>query len=181
MAGDPTKADLWGGADVYIADVGTVEPSDLITPWSVDWEPVGILDGEEGFTWERDEDSSEFYGWGGILIRKTRSKHKRTVKFTALEDNEVVFELANPGSTRSTTAGLVTAKIKVPQNRDFAIGFELRDGDKRIRRTVKRATADVDGEVKESETELTAYNFLVTLYPEGDGTLYTELSGLVTP
>ncbi|WP_329105512.1 hypothetical protein OG792_32835 [Micromonospora sp. NBC_01699] len=181
MAGDPTKAGLWGGADVYIAPVGTAFPTDLATAWAVDWEPVGILDGEEGFTWARDMEESEFYGWGGILIRKTRSKHKRTVTFVALEDNDVVYELANPGSTRTVSEGVTTSLVKVPENREFAIGFELRDGTKRTRRFVKRATADVDGEVKESETELTAYTFLVTLYPEADATLYTELAGLFTP
>ncbi|OZV74769.1 hypothetical protein CA850_29775 [Micromonospora echinospora] len=177
MAGDPSKAGQWAGADVFIAPPGTAGPTDLTTPWGPDWGVAGLLDGEEGFVWERDMDESESYAWGGILVRKTRSKHKRTVKFVALEDNDVTFELANPGSTRTTTAGLTTATIKVPQDRDFAIGFELRDGNKVKRRTVKRATADVDGEVKEAETELTAVTFLVTLYPESDATLYTELSG----
>ncbi|RLK22641.1 hypothetical protein DER29_0479 [Micromonospora sp. M71_S20] len=181
--GDPTKVNLWSGADVFIAEVGTADPSDLVTPWAVDWDPVGILDGEEGFTWEREEDSSEFFGWGGILVKKTRSKHKRTVTFVAMEDNPVVFELVNPGSTQTVAGGITTSKVKVPQTREFAIGFELREGTKVRRRMVKRATAEVTGEVKESETEPTVYTITVTLYPEADATLYTELSGdtAVTP
>ncbi|MDG4792700.1 hypothetical protein [Micromonospora sp. WMMD1082] len=177
MAGDPTNAGQWAGADVFVAPVGTAGPTDLTTPWGVDWEVAGLLDGEEGFTWERDMEEAEHFAWGGILVRKTRSKHKRTVKFVALEDNEVTFELANPGSSRTTADGVTTSIVRVPLSADFAIGMELRDGNKVKRRIIKRATADVDGEVKESENELTATSFLVTLYPEANGDLYTELSG----
>ncbi|MFG3715803.1 hypothetical protein [Micromonospora sp. NPDC047730] len=175
--GDPTKVNLWSGADVYIAEPGTAEPTDLTTPWAVDWDPAGILDGEEGFTWEREEDSSEYYGWGGILVKKTRSKHKRTVTFVAMEDNPVVFALVNPGSTQTVAGGITTSKVKVPKYVDIAVGFELREGTKVRRRTVKRATAEVAGEIKESETAPTVYTILVTLFPEADSTLYTELSG----
>lgn len=180
MSGDPTKVGLWTGADVFIAPLGTAEPADLSTPWAVDWDPAGILNGEEGFTWEREEDSSEHYGWGGILVKKTRSKHKRTVSFVAMEDNEVVFDLVNPGSTRTVAGGITTSKVKVPQTKEFAIGFELREGLKVTRRMVKRATAEVDGEIKESETEPTVYKIKVTLYPEANADLYTELAGSIT-
>lgn len=181
MAGDPTKAALWEGADIYINDtVNTAGPSDLTSPWADGWDVAGLLDGEEGLAWSREEDTAEFYAWGGILVKRTRSKHKRQVKFVALEDNDVVFQLVNPGSTRTTAAGLTTSKIKVPAGREFAFGLELRDGGKVIRRFVKRAeVAEVD-EIKESESELTVYTITVILYPEADGTLYTELSGVVS-
>lgn len=178
MTGDPTKAALWTGADVYIAQLASAEPTDLTTPWAVDWESAGLLDGEAGFTMARAEDTNEFFGWGGILIRRTRSNHQRTIQFTALEDNDTVFDLVNPGSTRTPgVAGAPTiSKIKVPQTRDFAIGFELRDGAKVKRRMVKRATVSEIGEVVEAESALTVYTITVTLYPEADGNLYTELS-----
>lgn len=175
--GDPTNVNQWSGADVFIAPVSTAEPTDLTTAWGVDWDPVGILNGEEGFSWAREEESGEFYGWGGILVKKTRSKHKRTVTFVAMEDNPTVFELVNPGSSQTVAGGVTTSKIKVPQTREFAIGFELREGTKVKRRMVKRATAEVTSEIKESETEPTVYTITVTLYPEADATLFTELSG----
>ncbi|MEU4568664.1 hypothetical protein [Micromonospora sp. NPDC023956] len=180
MAGDPTKASIWEGADIFINEtVGAEGPIDLTTPWASGWDVAGLLDGEEGLNWERDEDSNEFYAWGGILVKKTKSKHKRTVEFVALEDNEVTFLLVNPGSTRTVAGGVTTSVVKVPTNREFALGVELRDGDKRVRRIVKRATVDEVGEIKDSETELTVYTIKVVLYPEADGTLFTELSGTV--
>ncbi|BCJ41675.1 hypothetical protein GCM10010168_53270 [Actinoplanes ianthinogenes] len=180
MSGDPTKASQWEGADIYIHDtIGTAGPTDLTTAWGTGWTVVGLLDGEEGATWERDEESSEKYAWGGILVKRTKSKHKRTLKFVALEDNDTVFKLINPGSTRTTTAGVTSSKIKVPKGHEFALGMELREGDKVVRRTVKRAEVDTVDEIKESESEVTVYAITVVLYPEADGTLYTEISGEV--
>lgn len=179
MAGDPTNAALWQNADVYIAVSGTAGPVDVSTAWGAGWEAAGLLDGDEGFSEKRDDESNEFYAWGGILVKKTKSKHKRTIKFTALEDNDVVYGLINPGSERSTATGITTSTVKVPQNVDFAIGFETRDGDKVKRRSVLRATVEEVGEIKESEGSLTAYEITVVIYPEADGTLYTEVSGVV--
>jgi hypothetical protein len=177
MAGDPTKAALWQNADVYIADPGTEGPTDVSTAWAAGWAAAGLLDGDEGFTEGREGESNEFYAWGGILVKKTKSKHKRTIKFVALEDNEVVYKLVNPGSERSTAGGVTTSTVKVPTNVDFSIGFETRDGNKVKRRSVKRATVEEIGEIKESEGSLTAYEITVVIYPESDGTLYTEVSG----
>lgn len=178
MTGDATNAALWQGADVYINDtVGSAGPTDLTTAWGTGWNGVGLLDGAEGFTEARDQDSSEFYAWGGLLVKKTTSKHKRTIKFVALEDNPIVFALVNPGSTRTTAAGLTTSTVVVPTSEEFAIGFETRDGTKVKRRMVKRAEVEAIADISESEDKLTVYEITVVLYPEADGTLYTELSG----
>lgn len=180
MAGDPTKAALWQNADVYIAPLETAGPTDVETDWAVAWKPVGLLDGAEGFNESREDTTSEHYAWGGILVKKTKTKHQRKIKFVALEDNEDVFALVNPGSARTTTTGVTTAVVKIPTNAEFAIGFEVRDGDKVMRRVVKRATVDEVGDVKFSEEDLTVYEVTVALFPESDGTLYTDISGEVS-
>lgn len=177
MAGDATNAALWTNADVYIAPIGSTEPTDVTTAWAAAWDAVGLLDGEEGFTEEREEDSEDFYAWGGILVKRTKSKHKRTIKFVCLEDNATVFDLVNPGSTRSTAAGITTSVVRVPTAQEFAIGFEVTDGTTIKRRVCARAEVQEVGEVKESEAGLTVYEVTVVLYPESDGTLYTDLSG----
>lgn len=180
MAGDATNAALWTNADVYIAPTTTTQwPTDVTTAWGVDWDAVGLLDGEEGFTETRENaDSSEHYAWGGILVKATTSKHKRTVKFVALEDNDTVFALINPGSTRSTAAGVTTSAIKAPEAAEFAVGFEVRDGDVVKRRWCKRAEVVEVGEVKESESDLTVFEVTVVLYPDAStGVIWDELKG----
>lgn len=180
MAGDATNAALWTGADVYISPLTTTMPTDVTTAWATvdaDWAAVGLLDGEEGFTEGReDADSSEHYAWGGLLVKATTSKHKRTVKFVALEDNPVVFALINPGSTRATALGVTTSTIKAPTTAEFAIGFEVRDGDWIKRRFCERAQVVEVGEIKESENELTVYEITVVLYPDAaTEVIYTEI------
>ena len=178
MSGDAANTALWTGADVYIDPLMTaVAPSDVTTAWAAGWDAVGLLDGEEGFVQQRSEESSEFYAWGGTLTRKSKSKHKRTISFVALEDNATVFALVNPGSTRNTAAGVTTSTVKVPQYQDFAIGFEVRDGSKTKRRWATRASIESVEDVKESESDPTVYKVTVVLYPESDGTLYHEIEG----
>ncbi|QIG58492.1 major tail protein [Arthrobacter phage DrSierra] len=174
MAGNAENTALWLGADVYIAPESTAGPADTTATWGVDWDAVGLLDGEDGITEAREGDSSEHYAWGGLLYRRTNSKHKRTFKFVALEDNDTTFALVNPGSTRTTTTGVRTAKIKAPvAGTRFSVGFEVRDGDKVKRRFAKHAEVIEVAEIKESETEPTVFEITVVVFPEADGTLYT--------
>lgn len=175
MSGDAKNTALWAGADIFIAPVGATMPSDTTTAWSAEWKPVGLLDGEEGLTQTRDEDTSEHYAWGGILYKRTKSKHKRSFRFVALEDNDTVFQLVNPGSTRTTTGGTRTSTIKVPGTYQFAVGMELREGGKVKRRAVKVAEVSDVADIKDSETDPTVYDITVLVFPESDGTLFHEV------
>lgn len=173
MSGNAENTNLWLDADVYIAPKGTSGPTDLISAWGEEWGLVGLLDGEEGFTEEREAETSEHYAWGGKLYKRSTSKHKRTIKFVALEDNATTFALINPGSTRSATGGVRTSVIKTPVGGDqFAIGFETREGNKVKRRVGQIAEVSEVGEIKESETDPTVYEITVVIFPEEDGTLY---------
>jgi hypothetical protein len=175
MSGNATNTHIWDNADVYIAPEGTEGPTDLTTAWAADWHAAGLLDGDEGFTESRSEDTSDKYAWGGLLYRHTRSHHKRTIKFVALEDNDVVFGLREPGSTRTTASGVRTSVIKVPSDHRFAIGFETHDGD-RVRRRIASAASVTDlGDIKDSESDPTVYEFTVVIYPDADGTLWTDI------
>lgn len=174
MSGNAKNTALWSGADVYVAPSGTAGPATLTGAWPAGWEAAGLLDGAEGFTESRDEDTSENYAWGSILYRTTRSKHKRTFKFVALEDNAVTFDLVNPGSERASVAGVRTSKIKAPTSKRFAIGFETRDGD-RIKRRFGEATVTEVGDIKEGEEDPTVYEVTVVMFPDADGVIYTTV------
>lgn len=173
--GNTKNTSLWQGADVFIAEVGTDGPTDVTTEWAEAWKLVGLLDGEEGFTEERDQDTNEYYAWGGILYRRTSSKHKRTFKFVAIEDNDVVFDLVNPGSDRAHANGLINSTVKVPVTKRFAVGMEVRDGDRCKRRIIGQAEVSEVGEIKESEEDPTVYEITVMVFPSADGTLYDTI------
>lgn len=174
MAGTASNTALWLGADVFVAPENTAGPTNVGSAWAAAWQPVGLLNGDDGITESREGDSTEHYAWGGLLYRRTTSKHKRTFKFVALEDNATTFALVNPGSTRTTTSGTRTAKIKAPvAGTRFAVGFEVRDGSKVKRRFALSAEVTDVAEIKESETDPTVYEITVVVFPEADGTLYT--------
>ncbi|MFG2748009.1 Ig-like domain-containing protein [Streptomyces xanthophaeus] len=166
MAGDPLKANLWTDADVYIStNLSATLPADADTPFGVDWDLVGLLDGDDGFPESRDEDTDDKFAWGGILVRTSRNHFKLTKAFTALEDNDVTFSLLWPGSSAT--------QIKVPRPAKVLVAFETREGDK-VRRliTANYAEVSLDGDHGENETDLESMTFTATIYPTGDGVLF---------
>lgn len=176
MTGNAKNTNQWAGADVFIASEGLAGPTDLVGAWPNGWAPVGLLDGEEGFTEAREDETTEKYAWGGILVRRSKSKHKRTIRFVALEDNAVTFKLVNPGSQRVSAGGVRTSTVKVPTvGEKFAIGFETRDGSKIKRRIVDTAEVQEVAEIKDSESEPTIFDVTVIIFPDADGVLYTDL------
>lgn len=178
MAGNTANPRLWEGADLWVAPKGTALPatlSDAMTTVPA-WEAVGLLS-EDGASESRDEDSNDFFAWGGKLIRTQRSKHKRTITATCLEDNPVVWKLVNPGSpTPVTTTGVTTRKVMVPKSERHAMVLELTDGDITTRRFLKDAEVSEVGEVSLSDSDLQAYELTITIYPEADGTLYEDIT-----
>lgn len=183
--GDVSNVPIWPEADVYIdLNMAGTMPADVSTEWGTEWSPVGLLNGEEGTTETREQETTNHFAWGGILIRRIRSQHQRTFAFVALEDNETVFQLVNPGSPApetDTKSGLITREVMVPKPQKFNFGMEFRDpGSGKIkRRFTDSSSAELStvGERTENETGVGSYTITVILYPNADGDLYTELEG----
>ncbi|MZF56946.1 hypothetical protein GTX53_24460 [Streptomyces sp. SID5594] len=166
MAGDPTKANLWTDADVYVSfDLSAPMPADANTPFGPQWDLVGLLDGDEGFPENREEDTDDKFAWGGILVKTSRNHFKLTKSFTALEDNATVRRLVWPGSTET--------KIKVPVPEKVLVAFETREGDK-VRRLVTSLYAEcsLDGDHGENETDLESATIVATIYPNAQKELF---------
>lgn len=170
MSGDPSKASLWADADVYLADDLTVaNPATVDAAFGVGWGLVGLLNGEDGIEEGREEDKSDYFAWGGILVRTSRKNFKMTKKFTALEDNPLVRRLVYPGSTAT--------QIVVPKQGFHKLAFEVREGD-RIERLITRYRAQVDevGTIKDAEDDLKAYEITAVIFPDAGGVLFDRQS-----
>ena len=176
MAGDPTFTNIWLGGDAYCAPVGTTGVTDVTTAWPAAWKALGLLSDEAGLTQTREEDSNDYYAWGGVLVRTVRSKHKRTFTVTAIEDNDTIFKLLNPGSTSTATAGVTTRVVKVPGSDVRAFGFETRDGAITSRLLIPRGEVTAVGDLVRVETDLSSAELTVTVYPAADGTLFREVT-----
>lgn len=185
MSGNPDNASIWADADVYVAQaLTTPNPANVNTPFSAQWDLVGLLDGEAGFEESRSRDSTDFFAWGGLLIRTSRRNFVLTRKFTALEENAIVNKLVWPGSGPGTRA------IPNPNAR-FKMGFETVDGAE-TKRAITRRFAEVEdvGTIKDSESDLTKFEITMKIYPDADGILFdmqpdssaaTLISVAVTP
>jgi uncharacterized protein YjdB len=170
MSGDPTKANLWTDADVYVStNLDAALPADANEAFGADWNLVGLLDGDDGFPETRDEDTNDLFAWGGILVRTSRQHFKLTKSFTALEDNDTTFALIWPGSTKT--------KIKVPRPARVKIGFEVREGDK-TRRLISSLYAEcsLDSDHGENETDLESATIACVIFPTADGDLFDRQS-----
>lgn len=184
-AGDTANVRVWTLADVYVAPVGTTAPTDIETAIAVDWKALGLIS-EDGLTMTRDQDSSDLFAYGGILVRTIRSKFKRSFTVTPLENSDLVWQIENPGSTSATTAAVVgppahaaytTRTIKTPTVGDVrAFVFELTDGLMIARRVVPRAELVEVGERKTTADDFEAAEWTLNVYPASDGTLFKEIT-----
>jgi hypothetical protein len=171
MPVNPDNAALWANADVYISsNLDAALPASASAAFDSDWDLVGLLSGEDGFTQSRSEDISDKYAWGGMLVATSRKNFKLTYKFSTLEDNEVTRSLIWPGSTTGVIVVPVPAKIK--------IAFETRDDAGKVHRLIARnyAQVDVAGDVSENETDLTKVPLVATIFPDADNVLFDEQS-----
>lgn len=173
MAGNPSNATVWPDADVYVAPLGATNPADVDTPFGVAWSLVGLLDGDAGFTQSREEERNDRFAWGGILVRTTRRNFKLTQTFTALEDNDTTRSLIWPGSTGGN--------LVVPRPERIKIAFETREGDT-VRRRISayQAEVEINGDITDSEAEITRYELMATIFPDADGILFLEQSTKAT-
>lgn len=173
MAGNVDNPRIWEGADFYTAPVGTALP-DFGSPLAdSDWDGVGLLS-EDGSTESREDDTQDHYAWGGILVRSTKSRHKRQIVVTMLEDNLTVFGILNPGSETATEDGVNHRTVRVPRSDPRAFLMELRDGDITRRRHIPRGEVESVGEVTLSDSAMTAFEVTITVYPSADGVLYHD-------
>lgn len=175
MSGDVANPRVWINASVFTAPLGSTVPTDTTSPLDPAWLDVGLLS-EDGMTESRSDATDDKYAHGGILIRTTRSKHKRTMKVIMLEDNPVVFSLVNPGSTKATASGITTRTVKVPNRNPVAFLIDLVDGNVTTRRIIPRGEILDVADVKISDSEMTMHEVTINIYPDSGGVLYVDVT-----
>lgn len=186
MAGDPSNAAVWANADVYIGSLTAVDPVDGAA-FGADWDAVGLLNGDDGFTEAIATDNSDFFAWGGILIATTRKNFKLTRTFTAFEDNETMFDLWYPGHDVTFDGdGGYSGTVNVPDlQAKFKIAFETRTGST-LKRVISSNYAQLDerGDNKEGESDVASRAATVAIYPgaadeNGKQPIFTVYRGAV--
>jgi len=169
MAGNTANPRVWLGATVYVAPVGTTAPLDVTTPWAAPWEDIGLLS-DDGIEDNFEASTTDHRSWGGDLVRTTRNEFKASLKVLALEDNAIVWAIANPGSTAETDeTGLTTRTRKTPTRNPLAFGLETRDGDITQRRVIPTGEVFREGTQSMASSEMMQTELNIVVYPDSDG------------
>lgn len=187
LKGNPNRAAVWAGANVYIGKEDAEVPKDSDdkldgSPFNDDWDVVGVLDGGDGFSETMSFDTNDFYGWGWGIIATVRKNFKYTKQFTALEENETVMGLIWPGNDLEWSGDddqNFAGVLKVPDlENKFKIAFETRSG-KKGRRLVSYNYAQIDeiGDSTESDEELQKRQLTVVVYPDNKQRLFHSFKG----
>ena len=180
MAGNPTNAAVWGGADVLIAPIGTPIPAGNAA-FGVGWTYVGLLDGGQGFEETIETESTDHEAWGYGVIATTYKGTKVTKTFTALEENATVMGLVydTTGMTFDDVAGTYSGDLKVRDNTErILVAFVTTSGDTERRFiTANYATIAATSAGSESEEALQSKSFTATIVPDANRTLYKTFKG----
>lgn len=180
MAGSPSNAAVWGGADVLIAPVGTAVPVGNAA-FGAGWEYVGLLDGGQGFEESIEQDSTDHTAWGYGVIATTYGNTKVTKTFTALEENEIVMGLVYDvsGMTFDDVAGTYSGTLKVRDNTTrVLIAFVTTSGDTERRMiSAEYATIAATSAGTESEESLGSKSFTATIVPSETKELWKTYKG----
>lgn len=175
MQGDTSKAGRWPECDVWRAPLGTTPPLAGADP-AVEWELVGFLDGDSGVVKALDEDSSTLKAWGGIPIENVNTFNGESFKFTAIEDNDVVWGIVYEGSPAPTTAAGVTTRVaKVPNRTPSAWLIRLKRATGELKEyLIAKGTGAPTSDVTENEKDLGGTEITVSVLSDSDNTLHTE-------
>jgi len=171
VAGTVENVRIWTSADVYVGPEGTTLPTDIDTALNGAFDPVGYLSQDDAITLETSSDDTDHYAYGSVYIRKTSIKAKQTLSFTALEDTDIVFQLAFPGSDSEETGGVTTRTIR-PKNLGLAVVamvVELTDGDITKRIAIPRAQVTISGSASISDNEMAGVPMIVDMLGASDG------------
>ena len=162
---DVNNARIWTGAEVWVADYGSTAPTDLTTALDAAFKELGLLTQDDGISSEHSETETEHYAYGNTLVRTSKTKAKDQFKMVAMEDTDLVFHLANPGSESATATG-VTTRIRRPRNYGLAIKavvLELVDGTVAARRYFPRVQFAQTGGGTLTDNAITGREFTATI------------------
>ena len=173
--GDTANPRIWTDSLVYAGAVGTTAPTDTSTSLNAAYKDLGLVT-EDGLTITQEQEVKDHYASGGIPVRSTFSKEKRTFKFVALEDNQYVFPLVNPGSTQSTSTGTTTRVVKTKTPNPMSFVFQQTDGSYKRRLHIAKGEVTDVAEIKASDADMQMFEITVTVYASAAGVYYTEIT-----
>lgn len=180
-AGDRTNARSWDIIDVYTGIVGTTGPTDVTTALAAGFTAVGLM-ADESLTRTRNVDRNELRSFGGRMVRVKRSAQSQQFAFTAIENTDKVFKLANPGSTSVTSAGptppagVTTRTFKEQTSVEVAMVLHMVEGTVISRLYIPKVEVFSDGDTPMGPSDLYQTAMTAIVYPNSTNELFFEIT-----
>ena len=178
MAGDANNIRVWDAGDVLLFTgsaafaPATDIPETVDTEFSENWDFVGMLLGDPGFDLERNFETKEIAAWRYGKVKKRRKSFALTIRFSPLEDNPVIEQLVNPGSTATD--------VLVPTIKGQHIAFQTIADDGYVERRISKLPADIWVPKDFMKEDPDAREVEVDIYPDTSGSLFTRQLGIPT-
>lgn len=120
-----------GPGTLYVAAVGSAEPTDVTTAWAAAWTEIGYTSDGTEVAIELSRDPVEVAEEIDPVLYATTSRSTK-VSFAMAENTARNIRIALNGGTISTSAGVTTYEPPEPGTETpLAIGFESEDGEER--------------------------------------------------
>lgn len=175
VAGKPLAT---GG--IYLAPIGSTAPADVSAALDAAYKSAGYI-GEDGVTEANERDTSKIKAWGGDVVKIVQSEHSVTYTFRFIEAlNGDVLKAVYGDDNVTTTAATVSSgtihevQIKGDMLPHFAIVFEIKDGDARIRISAPDAQVTEVGEITYSDEDVIGYEVTIECFADANGVKATK-------
>lgn len=147
MAFDVDEVLVAGTGHVYLAPVGSTEPTDTTTAWDAAWKELGYTT-DDGVTKTPGKTITDIPAWQSFYpVRRIVSGRDFSVAFSLLQWNRDTLAAAYDGGTWATTGGIHT--FTPPDAGSLyqrALGIEATDGSKIYRWVFRQGIiSDVGG------------------------------------
>lgn len=165
---------------IYLAPVGTTGPTNVSTALGAAYKSAGYI-GDDGVTEANERDTTKIKAWGGDVVKIVQSEHSVTYSFRFIEalNGDVLKAVYGDGNVTTTAATASTGtihevKLKGDMLPHFAIVFEIKDGDARIRISAPDAQITEVGEITYSDEDVIGYEVTIECFAAADGTKATK-------
>jgi hypothetical protein len=160
--GNPENASVWTHADVLLSfEDEPAVPATIDDDFGVDWEYLGILNGDTGISETPSATLTKHAGWGFGIIAETEKDFDMEWSFTGRETNPVVARLMQIDEDGYQSYG--------PAVQAF-VAVRLYYGDREKRKmSVRKCQVRRSGPQSATETSIEEYGFMVTLVPDEEG------------
>lgn len=174
---------------IWLGALGTTAPTDVSTALNAAYKAAGYI-GEDGVTEGGERSTSKIKAWGGDVVKIVQDEHSLTYSFKFIEAMngdvlKAVYGADNVTTTAATssTGTIHQVKMKGDILPHFAIVFEIKDGDNRIRISAPDVQITEVGEVTYADGDVIGYEVTIECFADSEGVKATKWldNGVKTP